>query len=167
MRVRPRPLSDAVAEASGGQVTKPVRFLAMGEAEVRLFETWLQEIAAADQPLDVWYDHIWAEHIDHRAIEGAPDDIGPILGRDAMRRYLEDWYEMFPDLVVEPVELIDIGPERVIVVWHVAGTAEQSGVRTELRLSIIYTIRDDRIVHSREYQTKDEALAAAVDGERP
>ena len=74
----------------------------MGEGEVRLFETWLREIAAADQPLDVWYDHIWAEDIDHRAIEGAPDDIGPILGRDAMRRYLEDWYEMFPDLVIEP-----------------------------------------------------------------
>ena len=148
-------------------MAKPVRLLAMGEADVRLFETWLQEIAAADQPLDVWYDHIWAEDIDHRAIEGAPDDIGPILGRDAMRRYLEDWYEMFPDLLVEPVELIDIGPERVIVVWHVAGTAEQSGVRTELRLSIAYTIRDGRIVHSREYQTKDEALAAAAGGERP
>jgi ketosteroid isomerase-like protein len=156
-----------VAEASGGQVAKPVRLLAMGEAEVRLFETWLHELAAADQPLDVWYDHIWAEDIDHRAIEGAPDDIGPILGRDAMRRYLEDWYEMFPDLVVEPAELIDIGPERVIVVWHVAGTAEQSGVPTELRLSIVYTIRDGRIVHSREYQTKDEALAAAAGGERP
>ena len=77
-----------------------------------------------------------------------------------MRGYLEDWYEMFPDLVVEPAELIDVGPERVIVVWHVAGTAEQSGVPTELRLSIVYTIRDGRIVHSREYQTKDEALAA-------
>ena len=139
----------------------------MGEAEIRLLETWLRELAAADQPLDIWYDHIWAEDIDHRAIEGAPDDIGPILGRDAMRGYLEDWYEMFPDLVVEPAELLDIGPERVIVVWHVAGTAEQSGVPTELRLSIVYTIRDGRIVHSREYQTKDEALAAAAGGERP
>jgi ketosteroid isomerase-like protein len=84
-----------------------------------------------------------------------------------MRGYLEDWYEMFPDLVVEPAELIDVGPERVIVVWHVAGTAEQSGVPTELRLSIVYTIRDSRIVHSREYQTKDEALAAGAGGERP
>ena len=55
----------------------------MGEAEVTQFESWVDQLAAADDPLDVWYEHIWAPDIDHRAIEGAPDDVGPIIGRAA------------------------------------------------------------------------------------
>jgi ketosteroid isomerase-like protein len=134
----------------------------MGDAEVQLFRSWVERLAVAEEPLDVWYEQIWAPDIDHRAIEGAPDDVGPIIGRDAMRAYLADWYEMFPDLTVVPDEIIDAGPERVIVVWHVTGTAQASGVPTELRLAIAYTIGGGRIVRGREYMTKDEALAAVA-----
>jgi ketosteroid isomerase-like protein len=134
----------------------------MGEAEVRLFESWVAQLAAADDPLDVWYEHIWAPDVDHRAIEGAPDDVGPIVGRDAMRAYLADWYEMFPDLEVLPEEIVDAGPERVIVVLHVTGTAKASEVPTELRLAVVYTIRAGRIVRGREYMTKGQALEAAA-----
>lgn len=134
----------------------------MGDIEARLFESWVEQLAAADEPLDIWYEHIWAPDIDHRAIEGAPDDVGPIIGRDAMRAYLADWYEMFPGLTVVPDDIIDAGPERVIVVWRVTGTAKASGVSTELRVAIAYTIRWGRIVRGREYMTKDEALAAVA-----
>jgi ketosteroid isomerase-like protein len=134
----------------------------MGEAEVKLFRSWAEQLAATDEPLDVWYEYIWALDVDHRAIEGAPDDVGPIIGRDAMRAYLADWYEMFADLVVVPEEFIDAGPGRVIVVFHVTGTARASGAPTEMRLAIVYTIRAGRIVRGREYMTKDEALAAVV-----
>jgi ketosteroid isomerase-like protein len=105
---------------------------------------------------------MWAPDIDHRAIEGAPDDVGPIIGRDAVRAYLADWYEMFPDLAVVPDEIVYAGRERVVVVWHVSGTAKVSGVPTELRLAVVYTIRGGKIVRGREYMTKDEALTAAA-----
>jgi ketosteroid isomerase-like protein len=134
----------------------------MGEAEVKLFQSWAEELAAADEPLDFFYEHMWAPDIDHRAIEGAPDDVGPIIGRDAMRAYLADWYEMFADLTVVPEELIDAGPGRLIVVWYITGTARASGVPTELRLAIAYTIRAGKIVRGREYLTKEEALAAVA-----
>jgi ketosteroid isomerase-like protein len=134
----------------------------MGEAEVKQFELWLGQLATAEDPLDVWYEHMWAADVDHRAIEGAPDDVGPIIGRDAARAYLAEWYEMFPDLEVVPEGIIDGGPERVIVMWHVTGTAKASGVPTEMRLTMVFTIRAGRIVRSREYMTKDEALAAVA-----
>ncbi len=134
----------------------------MGDAEVKLFQSWAEQLAAADEPLDVWYEQIWAPDVDHRAIEGAPDDVGPIAGRDAARAYLADWYETFADLNAVPGEFIDAGPERVIVVWHISGTARASGVQTELRLAIVYTIRSGKIVRGREYMTKDEAIAAVV-----
>jgi ketosteroid isomerase-like protein len=134
----------------------------MGVAEVEQFEMWVEQLAAADDPLDFWYEHMWAPDIDHRAIEGAPDDVGPIIGRDAVRAYLADWYEMFPDLAAVPEEIVDAGPERVVVVWHVSGTAKASGVPTELRSAIVYTIRGGKIVRGREYMTKDEALISAA-----
>ena len=33
----------------------------------------------------------WHPEIDWRAVEGAADDAGVLRGRDAMRRYYEDW----------------------------------------------------------------------------
>ena len=50
-----------------------------------LFQSWVEGLATAEEPLDYFYEHMWAPDIDHRAIEGAPDDVGPIVGRDAMR----------------------------------------------------------------------------------
>jgi ketosteroid isomerase-like protein len=137
----------------------------MGASDVALFQSWVEGLATAEEPLDYFYEHMWAPDIDHRAIEGAPDDVGPIVGRDAMRAYLAEWYEMFPGLAVVPEEIIDAGLGRVIVMWHVSGTAKASGVPTELRLAIAYTIRDGRIVRGREYLTREEAHAAvAADG---
>ena len=132
----------------------------MGDEDVRLFRSWAQQLAETDSPLDFSYEYIWAPDIDHRAAEGAPDDVGPIIGRDAMRAYFEDWFEMFADLTFVAEEIADGGSERVLVVWRVAGTAKASGVPTELRYAAVYTIRDNRIVRGREYMTKDEALAA-------
>jgi hypothetical protein len=30
----------------------------VGELEVRLFRSWFEQVAAADDPLEVWYEHI-------------------------------------------------------------------------------------------------------------
>src|SRR5258708_6877719 len=113
-----------------------IRLAPMGAAEVELFQSWAERLAVAEQPLDVFYEDIGATDIHHRAIEGAPDDVGPILGRDAMRAYLAEWYEMFADLSFVAEEFVDSGPERVIVVWYMRGTARVSGVPTELRVAI-------------------------------
>ena len=127
---------------------------------MQLFQTWAEQLAIAGDPVDFWYENMCAEDIDHRAVEGAPDDHGPIIGRDAMRDYVADWYEMFPDLRVTFEDITDAGPGRVITVLHSAGTARASGVPTELRFALVCTIRDGKIVRGREYWTMDEALKA-------
>ncbi len=55
--------------------------------------------------LDAWIE-CWADDIDYRAVEGAPDDHGPILGKDALRDYAQDWRNTFDDFRQEPVEQI-------------------------------------------------------------
>ena len=110
--------------------------------------------------LDAWFEYC-ADDIDYRAVEGAPDDHGPIHGRVAMRAYLQDWIDTFDDLNVEPLELIDAGGEQVVAVLRFGGRAKLSGVETDLTYAALYTIRDGKIARGREYWTKEQALEAA------
>jgi ketosteroid isomerase-like protein len=105
-------------------------------------------------------EEFWDEEIDWRAIEGAPDDVGPIRGRKAMRHYYQDWLDMFEDLTTTPTELIDLGDDRVLALLHVTARARLSGIETDLRLAVVYTLRDCRIVRGREYADRDQALEA-------
>jgi ketosteroid isomerase-like protein len=133
----------------------------MSEADVRLFRSWIEQSAAAEDPLDFAYQNMWAEDIDHRAAEGAPDDHGPIIGRDAMRRYLGEWYEMFDGYKLAVEDVIDAGEGRVLIVYRGSGQARASGVPVDMSVFSILTIRDGKIVRGREYLTMDEALRAA------
>src|SRR6188472_3474140 len=134
----------------------------MSQENVELIRTWyLQFPALNSEALDFMYEQVWDSAIDWRAMAGAPDDLGPIEGRDAMRRYLEEGLELFEDVAMEAEEIIDGGEDRVIVVLRFTGRARLSGVETELRFAILYMLRDGRIVQGREYATKEESLEAA------
>jgi ketosteroid isomerase-like protein len=134
----------------------------MAKSDVELMRSWYERAAAYEgiEWMRYWYDNVWAEDINWRAIEGAPDDVGEMHGRDRLVRYYADWFEMFDDLRATPEELIDAGEGRVIVVQHVTGRAKASGVPTELRLAVVYTIRDNRVASGREYISLDAALEA-------
>src|SRR5829696_5139186 len=110
--------------------------------------------------LDTWSEGL-ADDIDHRAVEGSLDDHGPILGREAVLAYMQDWLDMFDDLRAEPVELINAGKDRVIAVTRISGRAKLSGVETDLTYAALYTIRDGKVARGREFWTRDEALEAA------
>ena len=81
-------------------------------------------------------------------------------GIEAVRRYVEDWFDTFDDFRSEPEELIDVGDDRVVAVMHITGRAKSSGVATDMRYANVSTIRDGKIVRGREYATKAEALKA-------
>ena len=110
--------------------------------------------------LDAWLEY-WTDDIDYRAAEGAPDDHGPINGKDALRVFGQDWLDTFDDFRVEPVELIDAGDDKVIAVMRISGRAKLSGVETDLTYAELYTLRDGKIARGRQYWTRDEALEAA------
>ena len=102
----------------------------------------------------------WHPEINWRAIEGAPDDVGEMLGIEAVRRYLQDWLDMFDDITVVPEKLIDVGDDRVIAVQVTSGRAKLSGIETQLRYAVLYTVWDGKIVRGREYAELAEALKA-------
>jgi ketosteroid isomerase-like protein len=103
----------------------------------------------------------WDPDIDWRAIEGAPDDMGEIRGSAAMRRYYDEWVEMFEDITNVPISVRDLGDGRVVTEHHVTGRAKRGGGAMELDYAVVQTIRDGKIVRGREYATLEEALDAA------
>ena len=110
--------------------------------------------------LDRWLEH-FADDVEWRSIEGAPDDVGPIHGKDALRAWLQDWIDMFDGFWMEPIELIDTGDDTVVAVERFGGRAKLSGVETDQTETEVFTIRDGKIARGREYATRDEALEAA------
>lgn len=115
----------------------------------------------AAQWLDYWYENVWAEDIEYRAIEGAIDDHGPIIGRDAMRRYASDWFETVDDLDLTPDEVIDAGNGTFVAVLRLSGRIGGSDKLVQQHLSVVWTFRDGKMVRGREYRTREEAMRAA------
>lgn len=116
--------------------------------------------AFAGAGIDEFIEH-WADDLEHRAVEGAPDDHGPIHGRGALRGYIEDWIETFDDFRIEIVELIDAGKGKVVAVLRFGGRAKLSGVETDQTFGTVFTIRDGKIARGREYANRAQALEAA------
>jgi ketosteroid isomerase-like protein len=120
--------------------------------------------ALATGGLDRFLEH-WTDDLDHRSITGAPDDRGPILGKPAMRAFIQEWMDMFDDYRIEPVELIDAGEGQVVAVLRFGGGAKLSGVETDQTMGVVFRIRDGKIARGREYSTREQALEAAGLGE--
>jgi ketosteroid isomerase-like protein len=74
-----------------------------------------------------------------------------------MRRYLDDWLEMFDDSRIEVEEFIDAG-DRVVVMQHGSGKSKRTGIPVDMRYAVVYTVQDGEIVRGREYATRAEAL---------
>src|SRR5262245_1112027 len=129
----------------------------MSQANVEVVRDSLQ--ALRDEGLDA-YTAFWHPAINWRAIEGAPDDVGEMNGEDAVRRYVQDWFDTFDHFSATTEELVDLGGDRVLAVQHISGRAKLSGVETWLRYAVIYTLRGGMIVRGREYADRSEALKA-------
>jgi ketosteroid isomerase-like protein len=102
----------------------------------------------------------WHPDINWRAAEGEIDDAGELHGPEAVRRHAQDWFDMFDDLAVVAEEVIDAGDDRVVAVLRMTGRAKVSGIETEIPFSVVYTLRDGKIVQGREYMEKEQALEA-------
>ena len=102
----------------------------------------------------------WHPDIEWRAVEGAADDVGPIRGQEALRRYYEDWVDSLEDLRSTVEEVLAEAGERVAVAVRNSGRGRASGVQIEGRYYVACTVRDGRIASGREFETREQAIEA-------
>ena len=115
--------------------------------------------ALARGGLDRFMEH-FTDDVDYRAVSGAPDDIGPIRGKDAFRAWLQDWFDTFDGFKMELLELIDAGDDTVVWVERFGGRAKHSGIQIDLVIGGVFTIRNGKLARGREYMTREQALQA-------
>src|SRR4051795_2232635 len=123
---------------------------------------WYEEAATRtdDEWVAFWAQH-WNPNIEWRAIEGAPDDSGPMHGVPRLVSYYADWIEIFEGITTSVRSGHDVG-DRAVLALHVTATSKSTGMPLELDYGVVLDFDDDgRILRGREFATAEEALAAA------
>jgi ketosteroid isomerase-like protein len=100
----------------------------------------------------------WHPDIEWRAVAGAVDDVGVIKGREAMRRYYQDWFETVDDLRGGIEEVVHDSGEILVAVLFNSGRGRGSRIPISGRYCVVYTIREGLILSGREYETREHAL---------
>jgi ketosteroid isomerase-like protein len=112
------------------------------------------------EAVDRYLQHVDPD-VDWRAMEGAADDVGVMHGHEGLRRYLDDWLELFDDLELRIGEIVELDDTEALAALRFSARGKGSGVHTGLDFAIHVQFRNDLIVRGREYATLDEARAAA------
>jgi ketosteroid isomerase-like protein len=92
-----------------------------------------------------------------QAIEG---EGSAFRGHAGIGRWLRELHELYEDLSSEVLEVRDLG-DQVVVAFVVRGRGTGSGVTLEQSLAQVVSLRDGKVVETREYFSLEEALAAA------
>jgi ketosteroid isomerase-like protein len=80
-------------------------------------------------------------------------------GIDAIRSQNQDWFDSYPDLHLEPLEIRANG-DRVFVWVRFTGHGAESGAAMEMELAHVATFEGGKLRRVQEYSDRAEALAA-------
>jgi ketosteroid isomerase-like protein len=86
---------------------------------------------------------------------------GIYYGRETVRGMLEDFLAAWEYMHVEPEDFIEVGDDRVLVLFRVRARGKGSGIDIEARPTAIWTVRDGQLVRGAVYNDRAEALEAA------
>ena len=81
-------------------------------------------------------------------------------GREALRRYVEQWRESIHDLRADVTEYVDIGDDRVFTWVRWTGRWSMSAMDSEWWLAIIFTLHDGKVARLDAYNTLAGAFEA-------
>jgi ketosteroid isomerase-like protein len=88
-------------------------------------------------------------------------EAGTYRGVDAVTAYFTQFSESFDEFTFEVEEIIDLGDDRVLLLFHIRNRGKESGAVTEASPGWIQEIRNGRITYIEAYIDRNEALAAA------
>jgi ketosteroid isomerase-like protein len=81
-------------------------------------------------------------------------------GYDGLREYFADMEDTWTEFQRDIEEMIDAGNDRVVVFFHLRGTA-RSGVPVDERVTTVFHLRGQRLYRMVVYRDRAEALEAA------
>jgi ketosteroid isomerase-like protein len=84
-------------------------------------------------------------------------------GPDSIRRQLEEFWETWEGVRMDPLEVFDIGGRQFVVEIRFWGKGRRSGVEVDQRVAFLYTMResDGKAVRARLFPSVQAAMDAA------
>jgi len=80
-------------------------------------------------------------------------------GHAGISRYFESFYDVMDDVTIEPVELEQLQPARVLVHFKVRTRGRASGIETQMDARGVVTLRDD-LMYRLEFLLPEEPSPA-------
>jgi ketosteroid isomerase-like protein len=90
----------------------------------------------------------------------APLDTSAVTGKDAVRAFFETVMEPWEEIRREPDEIIDIGGDRVLVLFTQSVRGKGSGIEVDAQAGDLLTFREGRLARWIGYTDRAQALAA-------
>jgi ketosteroid isomerase-like protein len=112
-----------------------------------------------DQDLDAAAQDIRPEAELDWSDSQAPDG-GVYHGREGWSAWMRGRGEGLSDLRFDITEVIDVPPDRVVVVARLLARGRASGINVDALGAVVWTLRDGMVTSGRLYQTRDEAREA-------
>jgi ketosteroid isomerase-like protein len=104
------------------------------------------------------FDEWW--HVDGEFINAREDpDHETHRGIEAIRTQAQAWFDAFPDLRLEPMEIRANG-DRAFVWTHIYGHGADSGIAIDMDLAQVFTLQGGKIRRIEEFSDRTEALEA-------
>ncbi|HWX95995.1 MAG TPA: nuclear transport factor 2 family protein [Solirubrobacteraceae bacterium] len=83
---------------------------------------------------------------------------GVYRGFNETLRFYEDYFEAFEEIVIEPDRFIDVGDS--VVVPNVAHQLGRHGNEVSARSTLVFTVRNGKLLRIRLFQETEQALEA-------
>jgi ketosteroid isomerase-like protein len=100
---------------------------------------------------------MWADDVTIDFSASISPYAGVYSGKEEARRFLEEAREAWEELRWEPRELVEVGPDEVLVDNVVRARGRGSGVEVEGHGAQLWTVRDGLLAHVRLFQSRREA----------
>ena len=103
----------------------------------------------------------WTEDVEIQQSPDVPGTAGTFRGHAGVVALGMELAEGYNDIVWDPREVHELGPDRYLVLVMASGTGVVSGASIAGEVGHVLTIRDDRIAFMKAYLGWDAARAAA------
>jgi ketosteroid isomerase-like protein len=82
------------------------------------------------------------------------------VGRAGFVEWIRSFVDNFDEWGVSATQIIDAGPDQVIVVWHQTGKGRGSGAAVQEEFAPVYTLKNAQVTSQQVYAAPAEALKA-------
>ena len=84
-------------------------------------------------------------------------------GHEGVRLWFQQFYEVMHEVVLEPGEVEELGPGRVLVPLTIRARGQSSGIETDQKALTVATLRDGLVTRLEFFFSEQEARASAAE----